>query len=356
MFKRRLFISFKFNFKLWKSVLDWTIFAYLFIPSVVIGGFLYRDFVMNRQSATFEPLIFLIGLFVLSFVLTKPTLRLFLYEADLLFYRQNALKIRILKKHASLYAFITYSIGLLLLIGLLAPVLLVIGLTILDLCKLFAVLHLLSTLRILISYKIPKSFIRLPIQFCMHALIIFPFLYVPVIGYLVFWVIFVGALWREIQSNRHWNREVTWEYEAFYKWMKFVYQLSKEMRYYLPAKTKQPYITFGKKRTFSRYRIDNLVYKTLLRKLNYISLPFRLITLGIGLLLILPVWAKVIVLAIVTAGLFSAVDSILKEIKQAPFFHLMPVAEEEWLATKKRLQIRTVYPIIMLLLILFILI
>ena len=185
------------------------------------------------------------------------------------------------------------------------------------------------------------------------ALLVLNFFSIHIVIYLIGFIICAVFLLRKGSSNRYWSTEILWEYEAFYKWVKIIYQFSMEIGYYLPAKPKQPLFIFAKHRKLSRYRIDNLIYKSFLRKSSYFTLPLRLILLCIGLLIALPIWAKVIVIIITILGLFTALHSILKEIRQAPFFQLMPVSEEEWLASKSRVQNRLVFPIIIGLLLLF---
>lgn len=97
MFIRRWKGSALYNIKLFRSVLDWTVIVYLVIPAFVIGGFSYFEAVSNLQSFSIDTNLFLLLLFIVCFVATKSSIRLYLYDADLLFYRQNERKIRLLK-------------------------------------------------------------------------------------------------------------------------------------------------------------------------------------------------------------------------------------------------------------------
>ena len=347
MFLKRLRTSFQFNFKLWKSVLDWTVIAYIAIPSIIIGFFLIRDFLINSSTIELAPTIFISLFFLLSFFVSKSSLRLFLYDADLLFYKQQLNKIRTLKITAYIFSFLLYNLALL--TGLIflsffieIPIL-----------KIVIVLNGLSSLHIIVNYLSLRWFIRFPVILIIHTVAALCFFYMPTWGYAILLAIGQFILLKMVLSNRYWTAEIKWEYEAFYKWMKLLYQLSMEMRYYLPAKVKQPLLILGKRQTFSKHRIDNLVYKTLLRKFQYISLPLRLIVICIGLLFILPTWAKAIVLGVTIIGLFTALDAILTEMKQAPFFQLITVSDEEWIYAKLRLQKRILYPIIALITVLF---
>lgn len=355
MFKKRLLASYQYNIKLLKSVFDWTVLLYIAVPTFVIGIFLYRDFLLSNFSFSIEPVLFLSILFILSFFLCKSTIRLFLYEADLLFLRQNEKKIASIKMKAFLYSFTLHNIWLLFLIAVISPILISAGYTYIELLKVLVLLNGLTTIRIAIQYSIQKWYIRFPLIAAIHALFIFNFFSIPLMIYVLLFAISCTMFLKKMYCNRYWTTEILWEYEAYYKWMKIIYQFSMEMRYYLPAKQKPPLFIIAKHRTFSPYRIDNLVYKTLLRKFNYISMPLYLIFICINLLIFLPTWTKVLVILTTIFGLRTAFNATIKEIKEAPFFQLMTVTEDDWIASKLRLQKRILYPIIGLLCILFLL-
>lgn len=347
MFLKRLRTSFHFNFKLWKSVLDWTVVAYIAIPSIIIGFFLIRDVLINSSLIELTPTVFLSFFFLLSFFMSKSSLRLFLYDADLLFYKQQLNKIRTLKMTAYIYSFLFYNATLL------TGLIFIAFFIDIPILKLAVVLNGLSTLHLIVNYLNLRWLIRFPLIIIIHLVMVLSFFYVPSWGYVILLIICQFLLLKMVLSNRYWTTEIKWESEAFYKWMKLLYQLSMEMRHYLPSKVQQPLLVVGKNKTFSKHRIDNLVYKSLLRKFQYISLPLRLIAICIGLLFILPTWAKAIVLGVTILGLITALNAILAEIKQAPFFQLITVSDEEWIYTKLRLQKRILYPIITFITILF---
>ncbi|WP_274307686.1 ABC transporter permease [Solibacillus daqui] len=347
MFVKRLYRSYQFNFKLFKSVFDWTVVLYIAIPSVVISFFLYRDISANFQAIEIQYNILLTLLFGLSFFLIIPSLRLFLYDADLLFYKQQATKIRHIKLYGYCYSFLRYNCFLIIALLFASPFI------ILPLSKIILVFNIVSVLHIFIHYKYQKWYTKWPLFLVIHALFTFTLFIIPIWGYSILLVIVHVILLKAVFSNRYWTIEVRWEYEAFYQWMKRFYQFSKEMRYYLPAKTKQPLVLLAKKTVFSKYRIDNLFYKTLLRKLHYMISPLQLIAICSGLSLVLPMWAKVLVFVFSIIGLHVLLRSIIGEIKQAPFFQLMTVHEDEWLNATSRLRNRLLTPTIVIMAVLF---
>lgn len=347
MFLKRLYRYYHFNFKLFKSVFDWTVLLYIALPAVVIGFFLYRDISSEFQAIEIQPNVLLTLLFGLSFILLNSSLRLFLYDADLLFYKQLATKLRNVKLSGYVYSFLHYNLVLIVVLLLASPFI------VLPLLKIIVAFNSISALHIIIQYKYQKWYMKWPLLFINHALFTFSLFILPILGYSVLLIVAHAILLRFVLSNRYWTTEVRWEYEAFYQWMKRLYLFSMEMRYYLPAKTRQPYVLLAKRTILSKHRIDNLVYKTLLRKLHYLISPFQLIAISIGLFFILPSWAKVLVFGFSLVGLNVAFRSIINEIKQAPFFQLMTVDEEEWLKATSRLKNRLLLPVIIVMALLF---
>lgn len=339
MFAKRLYRSCQFNFKLLKSIADWTVLLYIVVPSIIISFFLYRDIAVNFQAIEFHQNTLFIMLLGLSFFFVKSSLRLFLYDADLLFYKQQKKKILNLKIYGYIYSFIQYNGFIITLLLLATPFL------VLPFWKFLFALNVISVLHTFIQYRCQKWFTKWPLIFTVHTVIIFSIFILP---YWAFCTLFLTAhilLLNTVLSNRYWTIETRWEYEAFYCWMKRIYLFSMEMRSYMPAKTKQPLILPAKKKVLSKHRVDNLIYKTLLRKLNYLKSPVQLIAISIGLLFVLPIWAKVVVLIFSFIGLNVAISSILNEIKQAPFFQLMVVQDDEWVQANSRIKYRLIAPI-----------
>lgn len=347
MFTKRLFRSYQFNFKLLKSVFDWTVVLYIALPSIVISFFLYRDISANFQAIEIQHNILLTLLFGLSFILIIPSLRLFLYDADLLFYKQQATKVRHVKLLGYCYSFLRYNCFLTVVLLLASPFI------VLPLSKILLAFNVVSVLHIYIQYSCQEWYKKWPLLLVIHALITFNLFIIPIWGYSVLLIITHVILLKAVFSNRYWSTEIIWEYEAFYRWMKHLYRFSMEMRYYLPAKTKKPLVLLAKKKVFSNYRIDNLIYKTLVRKLYYIISPLQLIAICIGLFFVLPTWAKILVFLFSIIGLNVVLRSIISEIKHAPFFQLMTVSEEEWLDSTSRLRIRILTPTIAMMALLF---
>src|SRR5690606_10669159 len=154
MFTIRLYRSYQFNFKLLHSITDWTVLLYLVVPSVIIGFFLYRDIAGDFQVLELQPLPLLLLLFGISFFLVKPSLRLFIYDADLLFYKQHGRKIHHIKLWGYWYSFLHYNFVLVILLLLASPFI------ILPFWKVLFALNIISVLHIWIQYSCQKWFTK----------------------------------------------------------------------------------------------------------------------------------------------------------------------------------------------------
>ncbi|MEH7238953.1 ABC transporter permease [Bacillus sp. JJ1562] len=106
-----------------RSVVDWTIFLYLFIPAIAIGGYHYYTWWSEIPSwVSGVPLLFLFSL--VYFFCWHGRIRTFLEEADQLFLIQKRHLVITLKKWTRNLYVLGYSLGILFLVAALSPFLL----------------------------------------------------------------------------------------------------------------------------------------------------------------------------------------------------------------------------------------
>ncbi len=120
LFKTRFRKEIGYQWGVFKSVVDWTIFLYLFIPALAIGGYHYYKWWSEIPSwVNGFPLTFLFIL--LYFFCWEGRIRTFLEEADQLFLLQKRYLVVALKKSTRNLYVLGYSVGVLILVGILAP-------------------------------------------------------------------------------------------------------------------------------------------------------------------------------------------------------------------------------------------
>ncbi|MCC3358008.1 ABC transporter permease [Bacillus sp. REN16] len=120
LFKTRFRKEVAYQWGVFRSVVDWTIFLYLFIPVIVIGGYHYYTW-WSDIPGWFNgfPLSFIFGLLYLF--CWQGRIRTFLEEADQLFLLQKRSFIVALKKWTRNLYVTGYSAGILFLIAILIP-------------------------------------------------------------------------------------------------------------------------------------------------------------------------------------------------------------------------------------------
>jgi len=120
LFKTRFRKEIGYQWGVFKSVVDWTILLYLFIPALAIGGYHYYIWWSEIPSwVNGFPLTFLFIL--LYFFCWEGRIRTFLEEADQLFLLQKRYLVVALKKSTRNLYVLGYSVGVLILVGILAP-------------------------------------------------------------------------------------------------------------------------------------------------------------------------------------------------------------------------------------------
>ncbi|MBD2871334.1 ABC transporter permease [Paenibacillus arenilitoris] len=126
LFWIRLRSNGKRQLRAWNSVMDWTVWLYLLIPGLIIGGGLYRELWTDMPSWAGNVPWLIIYPFVLFIVMLLGHIRVFVEDADRLFLLQRPEWLQALKRRGILYSFATKAAILLLPYALLLPFLIVV--------------------------------------------------------------------------------------------------------------------------------------------------------------------------------------------------------------------------------------
>jgi len=333
------------NVKILASVIDWTVALYVIVPALVIGFFLYKDFLLTISTSWIVhiPLVLFIALL---FMITRiGTIRTYLQRADRLFLIQNR-KQMIHLKRAGLYW--TLSRHLILIgtgLALLAPIFIIVHhVTILELLSLLFLLFTTNFIKVLLQFKFRK-WQQLICNIFMCILGTVCFLYVPtIITFLIYLVILISCTSyyhkHFVFSTKFFDQQVELDQVAFYKWQSLLFQIAPELRSQLVPKLKKPRLLWkNSKRMFRRsdYLIEELVCKTMLRQKQYLLGYLRFLLSGIGLIIIVPAWAKIIMLGILYFTLRSLMQSIIQQILEHKIWSILQVSNEQIHAASKRL-------------------
>ncbi|MGE8002334.1 ABC transporter permease [Lysinibacillus sp. NPDC093216] len=333
------------NYKLLASIIDWTVALYVVVPALVIGFFLYKDFILNISTSwvIHIPLVFLI---VLLFLITRiETIRTYLQRADRLFLIQNRKQMVRLKQAGLYWSLSKHLILLGSALALLAPIFIIVHhVTILELLILLLLLFTTNFTNILLQLKLRK-WQQLVSKIFMCILGTVFFLYVPALLSALIYVILLVCCTSYynrhfVYSTKHFDQQVEFDQAAFYKWQSLLFQIAPELRSQLVPKLKKPRLLWkNSKRMFRRsdYFIEELVCKTMLRQKQYLFGYLRFLSMGIGLTIIVPSWAKIIVLGILYFTLRSMMQSVIQQTFEHKIWSIFQVTNEQIQAASNRL-------------------
>jgi ABC-2 type transport system permease protein len=124
LFLKRLAAHGKFQWSVFRLVVDWVIALYFVVPVLIIAGFQYHSW-WSAAPVWIERIPYALVVLILYRVATMGTVRLFVEEADQLFLLQHPRWIPRLKQLGMAYSFLFHLTLSAAIIALLAPLLLV---------------------------------------------------------------------------------------------------------------------------------------------------------------------------------------------------------------------------------------
>ena len=314
------------NSKLLKSIVDWTVALYLVVPGAIIGYFLYKDFANTVENlwVTHVPLI--IWIILLLFVTRMPPIRSYLQHADRLFLIQNQKQLILLKQAGFLWTFAKHLGKIIVCVALLSPIFFKVHhLVLLDLLMILLYLFTASFCNTFVKLRIQSKWLQFSISFVAWLVTILLFLYVPtfmsILICLILIIVCINYYQRHYVLNmKHFEQLVELDQVECYKWQSIIFNNAPELRSQYAPKIKKPQLLWkNSQRMFrkSDYFIEELICKTMLRNAQYKWGYLRFVFTGIGLILVVPGWAKFILLAI----LFFTLRTLMRSIIHQTFEH-----------------------------------
>ncbi|MGE7692683.1 ABC transporter permease [Lysinibacillus sp. NPDC094177] len=333
------------NFKLLASIIDWTVALYIVVPALVIGFFLYKDFILNISTSWVVHIPLALFIVLLLIITSIETIRTYLHRADRLFLIQNRKQMIRLKRSGLSWTLSKHLIFLVSAIALLAPIFIIVHhVTIVELLILLLLLFTTNFTNAVLQLRLRK-WQQLLSKIFMCILGTASFLYVPIIItaliYLILLVYSTSYYSRHfVYSTKYFDQQVELDQATFYKWQSLLFRITPELQSQLVPKLKKPRLLWkNSKRMFRRsdYFIEELVCKTMLRQKQYRLGYLRFLLMGIGLIFIVPSWAKIIVLGILYFTLRSVMQSVIQQILEHKIWTIFHVSDEQIQAASSRL-------------------
>lgn len=343
LFWQRVRESVVYNYQLIKSSLDWTVWAYILIPLLLVAGYHYGQ-ALNQTAQWphfFNPIS--LGV-ILAFFCAAGRLRTYLHPADqLLLWQRRALVDTLIRKGRYLYFVKSFGATLLFFV-LLFPVLKnYLGYTWLELVTLVIFVWLSKLAAAYLKQWIDFSWTR-PVGLALKGillvacLVIFPLLlahfktaYSPAMIFLPFSGLVLGH-WLLKRKPLPFEKACALEMDERLKYVRLL--LAQTSWLGSPEYvTRKKYLNWSKPLIFRRSQalfkelngrkgLMELTLKTFLRNITWLSLYFQLGSVATLGLILLPFWLKLILWLLVMAALSSLLKSYCVSVLTHPYLNL----------------------------------
>ncbi|WP_197198544.1 ABC transporter permease [Cytobacillus firmus] len=314
LFAERLIRSWKYQAGIFRSIADWTIMVYLIVPGTVIFGMIYRSWWLEIPEWIAGLPLFL--LFFLLYIFSwMGNLRPFVLEADKVFLVKNKTLFMGMRKWGFVYSLFFQAIGTAAMIAIFLPFLK--NRYFLEWSQIVTLLLFFISLKwsiMIVSYflkRIEGKLKRYVITFVLFVLmswfsqLVYSLWSIgadcPVI--IASAVLLSGALIRASQLLKKISAlefEVMLEQEEKTKYIKWIFMMAPDLEKPVVSMRTKPLLFRNSRRIFNtRTAITGLVelfLKIFMRNPSYIFSYFQIISVSAaGILLIPPLWIKVIV-------------------------------------------------------------
>jgi len=349
IFINRLIEEWKFNFRVVRSVIDWTICLYLIIPALIIFTMFYIESWDHIHHYWVEDIPFWVVIAILLFISFGGNIRSYLYEADLLHLIQEKKIVSSLKRFALLTSLIKSMFGTAIFIFIASPVLMVIyhlkisEVFILGLSIFASKLWMLTIKKIIVS-KLYRR-IALCISYALFVCVIgvtTSLIYGTVAMILSFVLLFYH--WRIVtQKNDLFLREIEIENEERTKHIKLIYNFSAEIEKETVLIRKKPMLLFRNSSRLFQQRTEvngllELLIKTFIRNRQYVFSYYQILVVCCVAIFLFPIWLK--------WGMFIAyfffihfwLDRLFVKLMKHPFFSVVKINEDVKFAVSQKFQ------------------
>lgn len=340
LFFRRLREEWLFQLKVVHSAFDWVIMLYTILPAFIIFPFLYVDMWRNIDLYWSIKIPFYVVLLLILLFLLRGNFRTFVMEPDILFITRRKNLFQSLKRWALFYSFGQVIIGLGLLIGLLLPILVEI--------YSFMWIDIVYLLFFLIGYQLfqqtIKKFIfqRFLKGFLVGLLLIgslFAWQYsqgviLLAVSIFIILVVLYVQVKLSVQTNKYFLPELDIERTEQVRYIKLIYNFSREIKKTPRRYLSKPYFFFPSKRIFrvsdnrQHKGLLELAIKGFMRDPTLVMSYLNLFNLSIVALYLLPVWLKWIVLLFYLFALPKWLRSVYENLLDHPFFSVVRIERD----------------------------
>lgn len=333
LFFQRLLGEWKFQTRVFRSILDWTVIVYILLPWLVVFSFIYRSWWVS-QPEWIEQIPFVL-IILLGYLATwTGNYRTFIQEADKVFLVKHPLLLIALKRLCYGYSLLFHSLGIGFVTLLFLPFFIyTYQYTYTQVFLFFLLLTTLKWLVMAIKLKIKKiegKLVRVVSRGLLFILgswtlqFIYSFwiqenMLLPTLACFLFTALAVSLYAPQLSKLSTFEEDLANEQSERNKYMNFVLTLSPEMEKVKVSSRKRPLFYRKSGRIFNRRSAENafveLFIKVFIRNSTYWSGFLQIVSITIVALIILPpVWLKVVIFVAFIVMLHSWLMSIWRQI------------------------------------------
>ncbi|MBY7144037.1 ABC transporter permease [Virgibacillus sp. NKC19-3] len=339
LFRRRFVEEWKFQWKVLRSVFDWSIILYAVVPAFIVAPLVYMEMWQDIHIYWSEeiPLSILIGIILMLSIIGN--FRTFLLEADMLFLMQRKQVLYQLKLSGFLYSICQIILSTAVIFIVILPILLFMyDFVVMDILFLFIVVNAcrfsMLTLKKVITRVITRWMI-FPVVFMVTYMLI---LHVNGVLLAAASVVVIGGVCyfhvtRFVRTNRYFLQELVIEQTERVRYIKFILMFSQEVEQAPVKQRKLPMLFPNSKHMFQKRNKENglleFLLKAFLRHKGYMVSLSQIVGLTIFGVIVLPVWLKWMLCICFVFFLNTWTKSIYLKLIESPFFVVVPYGGEE---------------------------
>ena len=333
LFFKRYKTELKYQAGVIRSVLDWTIWVYMVIPGLVIGGFMYAEAWQEPPGGI--PLWLVIAALLLTSI--GGNIRTMLEEPDLLFLLQQRGILRQMKRHAYIHSIIQALCATALFIVLALPLLsqkymmapFKIGALFISI---FAVkISVLTIKKRIVNRYFRFAVILVALLAAAAFLLRLPFGVNGIFGTILA-VLLLLYNWSGTGSNHSFFRDIEIEAAEWRKWTGMILHFSPEVENLPSRQKKRPILFPYSERIFNKRSPENglleIVLKSFFRNWNEVGSVLQMTSITCFAFVAMPLLFKWGIYLAFLLFLNIWLESSFKRLTESPFFQAVPYDQD----------------------------
>lgn len=340
LFLQRLWKEWTFQYRVLRSVLDWSVIVYFVVPALIIMPFVYNEMWQDIHLYWNKDIPFYLLMGVVLLLLLRGNLRTFLYDADALFLLRQSLIFYPLKLWSFHYSLLQLIVGTGVLVVLILPILcLVYEYKITEVLLLFIILIAcrlcLLTIKKIMARTLSKwSLLFIVLLLAIYSLTVLDFWLLLVISITIILGIYYLQLTFFVKTKRHFLQELDVERTERVQYIKLILSFSTEIEKTPMRLRIKPILFFPSKKMLQNrtkgkeYGLLELLLKGFLRNSTLINGYCNLIGITVFAVIFVPVWIKWIIFFTFTFFINSWLKSVYNKLLDNPFFKVIPYDEK----------------------------